>query len=261
MAPAVGSKRLSRPGKPKLVKTMVLTAAYLDMIPWVVFLVVTRRDGLDALDGAAGAMGTAVLLVVLARHSGRPAPFARAGVACFFVILGGAMYAPVLGAPAGSTRATAVFLVGVVAIGSLRRRPIAEIYLADHVSPRTARSPAFRKTARVLTRGWAAAATCVTASFAMLAIGTNHLELTVWGWLVPLLITVASGAWSGERARRLLGATAAADEEGLDSVLPSRWHPSAASASPDPMASRLRTVPTAVEDAPAGAALPDEGFS
>lgn len=182
----------------------MLSAAYLDMLPWAVFAVVVRRSGLGTVDAATAGAAAGLAIAVVARFRGRRAPLAWSGAACFGVVLAAASAAPTWGAPIGSVRSATVLILAVVLMASLHRVPMAAIYLADDVPPTMRRSPGFDAATRQVTRCWAICAAGVAASFAVLTAGASDLELTIWGWLVPLLLSAAGAAWCGRRCHLLV---------------------------------------------------------
>lgn len=181
----------------------MLTAAYLDMLPWVVFAVMVRRGGLGPLNAAVGATAAGALLTVVARHRGRPAPVARIGLGCFALVLATMIAVPSLTPPEGSIRSATVLLLSLVMLASQRWAPLAAAYLADEVPPRLQRSAHYRATVRQVTGAWAVGGAIVGASFAMLAVDATPFASTFWGWLVPLLGATATVAWSLARCQAL----------------------------------------------------------
>lgn len=193
-----------------------MIAPYTDLLPWVVFAVVVRRQGLGFLLGAAAAAATAAVLVALARRRGRPSPFARLGLVWFVLLVAAAFVAHHAPIPDGSARAASALVVAVVAFASLWRTSLAAIYLADQVPPAFRRTAGFDGLHRHVTRAWGVAALVLAAAFAALGVDSGPTAVTVLGWVVPVLVIGATMAWTSDKTLSLIVAATLESAPALD---------------------------------------------
>lgn len=186
---------------------------YVDLLPWVVFAVVVRRDGLGFFLAAVAGAATGLALVAVARRRARPAPFAQLGAVWFLLLVVVAAVARHDPLPDGSARAASALVLGLVALLSLRRTSVAAVYLADQVPPAFRRTAGFERLCRRVTGTWGVGALVLAAAFAAIGVDDGPTAVTLLAWVVPVLVIGATMAWTNDRSQSFIVGAA------LDSAL------------------------------------------
>lgn len=171
--------------------------AYVDVVPWLVFMVVDRHSGLGlswaSLSGAVCGGGVAAWSQV--RH--RQTPVGWVAVVTFggLAVVGLVANQPTMWFEPAMRSASIAVLAGV-ALLSLRRRPLSEAYTGDRVPPACRAEPAFAAVNRRITAAWAMAAVLVALSFAADAFVSSSVALTMCDWVLPIVVVACVVRWA-----------------------------------------------------------------
>jgi hypothetical protein len=173
--------------------------AYADMFPWILFIVVDRKTGLD-VTWAAGCAGVCSLgLLAWSYWRGTRSVLPRIGVALFgsffFFALTNAWWNTGIGVP----RTVAVGVLGVAALASLRWTPLSEAYTASLVAPALRQDPRFHRANFDMTCAWGAAAALVAVSCGTAALIHDAYGFTFLGWVTPLVFAGGAILWTSRR--------------------------------------------------------------
>lgn len=170
--------------------------AYVDVVPWLLFVVVDRRSGLGLAWAAASAMGCGAALGAWARWRGRRTPVGWVAMGVFGSLV---VVAVLVARPhewfEPTLRAIAVASLGLAALASLRRRPLSEAYTAERVPMHRRSEPAFLRVNRRITASWGVAAFLIAASFATVGAMPSAVALTLFDWVVPIVVLGAALRW------------------------------------------------------------------
>ena len=173
--------------------------AYVDMLPWVLFVVIDRKTGLGAGWAGVCAALAALALCAWAYWQGRRAPLPRLALVIFGACgIAGLAYAP-WGALIVIPRSASVLTLSLVAFASLRRSPISTAYSSANVTSRTRRDPRFAQVNRDITAAWAVAALVVAVSFSAPTLFDASVPWTVFGWALPLGVAGGVALWTSRR--------------------------------------------------------------
>lgn len=163
--------------------------AYVDIVPWLLFVVVDRRAGLGLSWAAASAMGCGLAIAGWSHWRGRRTPIGWVAVGVFGCLVMVALavnrqqqwFEPAL-------RASSVTALGVTAFLSLRRRPLSEVYTAERVPAQRRDEAAFYQVNRRITAAWGTGALLIAGSFAGAAAMPSAIALTLFDWVLPIAI-------------------------------------------------------------------------
>ncbi|HVO55637.1 MAG TPA: hypothetical protein VMT37_14590 [Solirubrobacterales bacterium] len=167
------------------------SSIWLGFVPWLVFVVISRRD----TPTAAVVVGllAAIAVAIPGIRAGRP-KILELGTVAFFVVFG----AIVIAADPGShdvlvryARAFATAGLALIAFGSLALgSPFTEQYAREQVEESQWSSPAFHAVNRRLTALWGAAFVAMTCSHVIAgAIDTRRAE-TIFNWVIPIVLVI-----------------------------------------------------------------------
>ncbi|MGH9082646.1 MAG: hypothetical protein ACRDY3_00935 [Acidimicrobiales bacterium] len=177
---------------------MVLNA-YVDVVPWIVFVVVDRHSGMGPGWAALSAAACGCGIAGWSRWRARPSLLGVVAVTVFgsvavVVVLDdqtSQWFEPAL-------RAACVLALAVTAFWSLSARshhPLSQPYTADRVPPGHGSDPAFARVNRRITAIWGAAVSLVALSFGCVALGPSDFTLTLLDWVVPIVVIGAAVRW------------------------------------------------------------------
>ena len=189
-----------------------MQAAYLDMVPWLVFLLVERKDGPGIVGASVCALGAAAGITALARWRRRPAPLARVGCGLFsaFTTVGWLDQSWIHNFAVA--RGVSLLVLAAVLLGSLVRSPLSAAFASDLVPSRICSTPAFRRVNAEMTASWGiGAAVGGAANLLLSATSTTGWTLTAFGWLVPLLVGIVALAWGQDRWQCMVDASSAGE--------------------------------------------------
>ncbi|MGH9087784.1 MAG: hypothetical protein ACRDYZ_06675 [Acidimicrobiales bacterium] len=163
--------------------------AYVDVVPWLVFVVVGRRAGLGIDWAAAAAVGCGAAIGTWSHWRGRRTPIGWVAVGVFGSI---AVVALVVDRPAQwfepTLRAASVLGLAAAAFLSLHRRPLSEAYTAERVPVHLRAEEAFDRVNRRITVAWGVGALLVAGSFAAVGAASSAVPLTMFDWVVPIAV-------------------------------------------------------------------------
>lgn len=169
---------------------------YLDVVPWLLFVVIDRTSGLGLSWAAGSAMACGAGIVAWSHRRGRRVPIGWIAVGIF-----GAVMVVGLGASSHASwfeptvRSGSVLLLAVIAFASLLGQPLSVPYSADRVSPSRRSDKAFVRVNRQITIAWGLAALTVAISFACDAFSPTAVVRTLCDWVVPLVVVSSAVRW------------------------------------------------------------------
>jgi hypothetical protein len=178
--------------------------AYVDLLPWMLFMVVDRKQGLGLGWAGASAALCAGGLLAWAYWHGRRNTVAALGSAVFGALgVLGALAAPWLShhdaVRLDAARSGAVLVLGIACLASVRSTPLSYAYSAGRVQSQMCGDPRFAAVNARITRSWGLGALVVAASYAVPAFWPTTVVRTVFDWVVPLVVTAGVVKWSAER--------------------------------------------------------------
>lgn len=163
--------------------------ACVDVVPWMLFVVVDRQSGLGLAWAAASAMGCGAAIAGWSHWRQRRTPIGWLSIGVFGALV---VVALIVDRPAQwfepTLRAASVSCLGVAALVSLRWRPLSEGYTVERVPVHRQAELGFARVNRRITVAWGIAALCIGGSFAAEALTPSAVALTVFDWVVPLLV-------------------------------------------------------------------------
>lgn len=170
--------------------------AYVDVVPWLLFMVIDRRSGLGLPWAAVAAAGCGGGIAAWSYWRDRRTPIGWVAVATFGPL---AVIGLVANQPAQwfepTVRSASVAVLAMAALVSLRHRPLSEAYTSERVPPPRRAESAFIRVNRRVTAGWAATAILVAASFGGDAFVASPVGLTVFDWVLPIVVIACAVRW------------------------------------------------------------------
>ncbi|MGH8980508.1 MAG: hypothetical protein ACRDWE_05745 [Acidimicrobiales bacterium] len=173
--------------------------AYADMLPWLIFLVVNRKSGLD-VEWAGGAAAVAALgLAAWSYWRGRRSPVTVAGVGIFTTFFVTALLLPGWDHMVTVPRALTVLAFSAVVFASLAFTPISEAYTAPTVGPDIRDDPRFRIVNLQMTIGWGVGALLVATACTVGRLADGSIAYTLCEWVLPLALAATTSLWATRR--------------------------------------------------------------
>lgn len=173
--------------------------AYADMLPWLVFIVVDRKTGLDVTWAAASSAVCSLGLVAWCYRRGLRSILPRLGLVVFSVCLVVALAVPWWDGAVSVSRAVMVGTLSVAALVSLWGTPLSEGYTIAMAAPVARRDPRFRRVNVEITAAWAAATAIVALACGTTAVLADPYAFTFFGWVAPLVVAGAAVLWTTRR--------------------------------------------------------------
>ena len=170
--------------------------AYVDVVPWLLFMIIDRQSGLGVSWAAASAAACGLGIAAWSHWRRRRTPIGWVALATFgcLIVVGVAAnrpttwFEPVI-------RSGSVAVLAGAALASLGQRPLSEAYTVDRVSPSRRAEPAFAAVNRRITAAWAVAAVLVAASFGAEVFAPSSVGLTVFDWVLPIAVVACAVRW------------------------------------------------------------------
>lgn len=169
-----------------------------DLLPWVVFAVVDRKTGLGVGWAGVCAVACAVALMAWGYWWARPSPV-RWLAAGLFGATAAVGFTQTISIPYALPRAAVFAVLGATALVSSAGRPLSAVYSWPDVPSEQRRDGRFHRANVDITVVWGVAALCAATSFASLQVLTSAVDVTVFGWLVPLGVAAGTLAWTTRR--------------------------------------------------------------
>ena len=173
--------------------------AYADMLPWLIFVVVNRRSGLNVSWASGSAAVCSLGLVVWSYWRGLRSPLPRLGVVLFSSCLAVGLAVPWWNESIGLPRACMVGALSLAAFLSLWRTPLSEAYTTPLVAASTRRDARFRQVNVEITAAWGAGTALVALACGTTALLTDAYAFTFFGWVLPLVLAGFSVLWTARR--------------------------------------------------------------
>lgn len=173
--------------------------AYADMLPWLVFLVVDRKSGLD-VTWAAGCAGVCALgLLAWSYWRGLRSALPRIALGLFGAFFVLSLVDPWWDAGVGVPRTAAVTALCLATFASLHWTPLSEPYTSSLVAPRLRDDPRFRRVNVVITSAWGVGTALVAVACTTAALLQNSYAFTFLGWVTPLVLAGGTILWTARR--------------------------------------------------------------
>lgn len=173
--------------------------AYVDVLPWIVFVIVDRKSGL----GLSWAGGTSALCAVgvlgWSHWQGRRDLAAWVGVVLFAGCFAAGLAVPGWAAHFAAVRPIAVAVLGATAFASLRASPLSRAFTAGQVRPSVRDDPRFLRVNFQITRAWGSGCAVAAASYCIPLVSGSPVALTFSDWVLPLVVAAATVKWSADR--------------------------------------------------------------
>lgn len=197
--------------------------AYWDMVPWLVFASADRQSGLSVGLSAVVAVGSSLAIVVVSYWRGRAAPMAWLSV----IVFGGWSVVGLVFPPDVATTGVHIvaaralsFLVLSLALGaSLLAKPLSVFYTRPLVRV-GAEDVRFDLANRCITAVWALGSLGIAVSYGALHYEHRGYWLTLFAWLVPLVVGAGTVRWGGERWQAFVLGTLEEPYFAADTFLP-----------------------------------------
>lgn len=190
--------------------------AYVDVVPWLLFVVVDGRAGLGPAWAGVSAMGCGAAIAGWSHWRRRSTPIGWVAVAVFGSLV---VVALVVVRPQPwfqpTLRAASVLVLGLTAFASLRGRPLSETYTAERVAADRRAELAFARVNRRITCAWGVGAVLVAGSFAVVGAMPSALALTMFDWAVPMAVLGAVLRWAAVQ-----WSTYEVDSDGVEAASP-----------------------------------------
>lgn len=211
--------------------------AYADMLPWLVFLVIDRRSGLDVAWAGAAALVCAAALAGWSYWRGRYALVPRVAMALFAVCLVSGLASQPWDHQVGLSRALVVASLSALAFGSLALRPLSEAYTVPLVAPALRDDPRFDRVNVEITVAWGVGALAVAAASGTTDLLSGAVASTFLDWVTPLVLAAGTILWATRRWElfRLSVDSVAVGYETQDAAVPVQ--------SPEPRDAVIRELP------------------
>ena len=204
--------------------------AYVDVLPWILFVIIDRKTGL----GMAWAGGTAAVCAALLAGwwvwHGRRSLTAWVGVALFTTSFVVGMTVGVDPSHTTVARSVALAVLAATAFVSLRRTPLSCTYTTAHVRPAAREDPRFDRVNVVITTGWGIAALVAGGAYLIPIASQTGVAYTFSDWVAPLAVVAVTVTWTARqwehfRLQSLTeAATQAASRQPLSAVLAAGNH-------------------------------------
>lgn len=173
--------------------------AYADMLPWLIFLVVDRKSGLDVAWAGGSAAVSALGLLAWSYWRGRRSPVLDVGLGIFTLCCALAFVVPAWDDMVTVPRAATVLALSAVAFVSLGFTPITEVYTTPMIAPGIQEDPRFERVNMEMTVGWGVGALLVALVCCAGSLMRGSIALTLCEWVVPLALAVATALWAMRR--------------------------------------------------------------
>ncbi len=173
--------------------------AYVDTLPWLIFLVIDRQSGLDVAWASGWAAVSALGLAAWSYWRGRRSPVLDAAIGVFILCFAVALAVPDWDHLITEPRAVTVLALSAVALVSLCFKPITEVYTTPMVVPGTRDDPRFQKVNVEMTLGWGVGALLVATACWAGRFVRGSAGLTLCEWVIPLALAVATSLWAMRR--------------------------------------------------------------
>lgn len=173
--------------------------AYADMLPWLVFIVIDRKAGLDVTWASGGAVVCSAGLLSWEYWRGRRSPVPRLAFAVFGASLVAAVASPWWNAAIGLPRAVSIGALSLAALASVRWSPLSETYTLRLAPPALWSDRRFRKVNVEMTLAWGVGAALVAAASGTTDLMHDAYSLTFVAWLTPLLLAGGTVLWTSRR--------------------------------------------------------------
>jgi hypothetical protein len=199
--------------------------AYIDVLPWIMFVVIDRKTGLGLAWGGGCAAVCAAGLAAWSVWHGRRSLTAWVALALFTAsyIVGMAISVE----PEHSTvaRAIALLVLALTAFCSLRSTPLSCTYTTAHVRPAAREDPRFDRVNAEITTGWGVGAMVAAGAYLVPLLSQTTVGYTFSDWVAPLAIAAVTLMWTARRWERFRlqshteAATQAASRQPLAAVI------------------------------------------
>jgi hypothetical protein len=173
--------------------------AYVDMLPWLVFVMMDRKLGLGVAWAGGSSLGCSAGLVVWSYWRGRYALLPSIATGIFAACLVSALVFPAWNDQVSLPRALVVATLGLLAFGSLRFTPLSETYTVRLVAPGLREDPRFRKVNVEMTLAWGVGSLVVALACSTTALLPGRLAFTLLDWVAPLVLATVTILWSARR--------------------------------------------------------------
>lgn len=214
--------------------------AYVDVLPWIVFVIVDRKTGL----GLAWAGGTGALcaggLLGWSYWLGRWDLTAWVGVVLFTGCFAVGLALPGWSGHFYAMRPITVGVLAATAFASLRMTPLSCAFTSGQVRPSVRDDPRFMRVNFQITRAWGVGCTVAAAAYCIPIASRSAVASTFSDWVLPLVVAAATVKWSADRWGRFRSQVWD-ESDPLSHVVPL-----ATSVDPDPYPPRMGTVRTLV---------------
>ena len=176
--------------------------AYVDMLPWLVFVMMDRKLGLGVAWAGGSALGCSAGLAGWSYWRGRYALLPSIASGIFAVCLVSALVFPAWNDQVSLPRALVVATLSLLAFGSLRFTPLSETYTVRLVAPGLREDPRFRKVNVEMTVAWGVGSLVVALACSTTALLPGRLAFTLLDWVTPLVLATVTILWAARRWER-----------------------------------------------------------